>query len=59
MAASNAKAIDVHAHILADDTIRLLAKEAPLLGIKLTAINDEFGVLEVTGVPYRSFPRGG
>jgi aminocarboxymuconate-semialdehyde decarboxylase len=59
MAASNAKAIDLHAHILADETVRLLTKEAPLLGIKLSALDDEFGVLEVAGVPYRPFPRGG
>jgi aminocarboxymuconate-semialdehyde decarboxylase len=57
--AANAKAIDVHAHILTDETIRLITKEAPLLGLKRIPLDDEFGVLEVAGVPYRPFPRGG
>lgn len=53
------KAIDVHAHILTDETIGLLAKECPALGVKHTPIDAEFGVLEVAGVPYKPFPRGG
>lgn len=59
MSKKDSQAIDLHAHILTDETIRLLAKEAPLLGIKFTPVDDEFGVLEVAGVPYRPFPRGG
>jgi aminocarboxymuconate-semialdehyde decarboxylase len=51
--------IDTHSHILADATIKLLQKEIPKLGLKLTAYDDENSVVEVAGVPYRPFPRGG
>src|SRR5215831_10457893 len=51
------KAIDVHAHILGEDTMRLLQETAPQLGVKHTAIDAEFGVLEVAGTAYRPFPR--
>jgi aminocarboxymuconate-semialdehyde decarboxylase len=53
------QAIDVHAHILSDETMGLLQKELPNLGVKHTAIDAEFGVLEVAGSSYRPFPRGG
>jgi aminocarboxymuconate-semialdehyde decarboxylase len=53
------KVIDIHAHILADDTIRLLQREVPQVPIKLTPIDPEFSVLEVAGAAYRPFPRGG
>jgi aminocarboxymuconate-semialdehyde decarboxylase len=53
------KVIDVHAHILSEETIRLLQQEAPKIAIKLTPIDAEFGVLEVAGAAYRPFPRGG
>src|SRR6266511_1578175 len=53
------RTIDIHAHILAEDTIGLLAKEAPKLGPRLTAIDREASVLEVAGAAYRPFPRGG
>ena len=53
------RTIDVHAHILAEDTIGLLQKEAPGIGLKRTAIDADNAVLEVGGVPYRPFPRGG
>jgi aminocarboxymuconate-semialdehyde decarboxylase len=51
--------IDVHAHILAEDTIRLMQREAPQIGPKLSDIGDRFGTLEVAGNIYRHFPRGG
>lgn len=54
-----AAVIDVHTHILAEDTIRLLQKEAPSIGLKLQPLDAESAVLEVAGVPYRPFPRGG
>src|SRR5262245_8871604 len=53
------QAIDVHAHILNDDTIALLQKELPNLNVKLTALDADFGTLEVAGTAYRPFPRGG
>jgi aminocarboxymuconate-semialdehyde decarboxylase len=53
------RTIDVHAHILAEDTIGLLQKEAPQIGLKNTVADADTAVLEVAGVPYRPFPRGG
>jgi aminocarboxymuconate-semialdehyde decarboxylase len=51
--------IDVHAHILTDETIRLLQRESPKLAPKLTDIDEQFGTLDVAGNVYRHFPRGG
>ena len=51
--------IDVHAHILSEETISLMRKEAPKIGPRLERIDDDFAVLEVAGNPYRPFPRGG
>ena len=53
------RTIDIHTHVLTEETIRLLQKEAPKIGLSLTAIDHESGVLEVAGTPYRPFPRGG
>src|SRR5580704_1895470 len=57
--AAKIRAIDTHTHILADATIKLLNKEIPKLAIKLTAIDGDDSVLDVAGVPYKPFPRGG
>ena len=51
--------IDIHTHILAEDTLRLLQKEAPAIGLKLQPTDHESATLEVAGVPYKPFPRGG
>src|SRR6185503_14286867 len=51
--------IDVHAHILSEETMGLMRKEAPRVGPRLERIDDDFAVLEVAGSPYRPFPRGG
>jgi len=56
---TNPHAIDVHAHILAEDTVKLLQKEAPQIALKLTPIDRDNFVFELAGVPYRPFPRGG
>jgi aminocarboxymuconate-semialdehyde decarboxylase len=53
------RTIDCHTHILTDETIGLLAKEAPWVSPKLTPIDEDFAVLEIAGTPYRPFPRGG
>jgi aminocarboxymuconate-semialdehyde decarboxylase len=53
------RTIDTHTHVLADATIKLLQQEIPRLGLKLTPIDGDNSVLEVAGVPYRPFPRGG
>jgi aminocarboxymuconate-semialdehyde decarboxylase len=51
--------IDAHAHILAEDTIALLQKEAPSIGLKLAPLGDGMYDLTVAGTPYRPFPKGG
>jgi aminocarboxymuconate-semialdehyde decarboxylase len=51
--------IDVHAHILSEETIRLLQREAPKLAPKLSEVDEQFGTLDVAGSVYRHFPRGG
>jgi len=53
------RTIDTHTHVLADDTIKILQKEIPSLGLKLTPFDADNAVIEVAGVPYRPFPRGG
>jgi aminocarboxymuconate-semialdehyde decarboxylase len=56
---NQARTIDIHTHILTEETIRLLRKEAPRIAPKLTPIDSGNAILEVAGVPYRPFPRGG
>jgi aminocarboxymuconate-semialdehyde decarboxylase len=53
------RTIDTHTHVLADATIKLLQKEIPSLGLKLTPFDPDNAVVEVAGVAYRPFPRGG
>jgi aminocarboxymuconate-semialdehyde decarboxylase len=53
------RTIDIHTHVLADATIKLLQKEIPQLALKLTPIDAEYAALEVGGVRYTPFPRGG
>jgi aminocarboxymuconate-semialdehyde decarboxylase len=52
------KTIDVHAHILNEDTMQLIAKEAPSLGLRFTPIDHDFAVFELGGIAYKPFPRG-
>jgi aminocarboxymuconate-semialdehyde decarboxylase len=59
MVAQTTQTIDVHAHILTEETIRLLQSEAPKVAPKLSDIDDQFGTLDVAGSVYRHFPRGG
>src|ERR1700736_4396997 len=54
-----ANTIDIHAHILSEETIRLLQSEAPKVAPKLSQTDEQFGTLDVAGNVYRSFPRGG
>ena len=51
--------IDVHAHVLTEETIRLLQRELPKIAPKLSHVDDQFGTLDVAGSVYRQFPRGG
>jgi aminocarboxymuconate-semialdehyde decarboxylase len=52
------RTIDTHTHVISDEAIKVLQKELPGIGLKLTPIDDEAAVCEVAGVPYRPFPRG-
>ena len=36
------KTIDIHAHVIGEDTIALMQKEAPKIGPRITPIDDEF-----------------
>ena len=53
------RTIDTHTHILADATVKLLQKEIPKLGLKLAPYDADNAAIEVAGVAYRPFPRGG
>jgi aminocarboxymuconate-semialdehyde decarboxylase len=53
------RTIDTHAHILADDTMRLIAKEAPKLAPVLGDDKADVTTLTVGSVPYQPFIRGG
>jgi aminocarboxymuconate-semialdehyde decarboxylase len=53
------RTIDTHTHVLTEETMALLNKETPKAAIKLTPIDQDFATLEVAGVPYKPFPRGG
>jgi aminocarboxymuconate-semialdehyde decarboxylase len=51
--------IDIHTHVLADATVKLMQKEIPSLGLKMAPYDADNAVCEVAGVAYRPFPRGG
>jgi aminocarboxymuconate-semialdehyde decarboxylase len=53
------RTIDTHTHVLTEETMALLNKELPKAAIKLTPIDADFATLEVAGVAYKPFPRGG
>ena len=59
MVTQTTQTIDVHAHILTEETMRLLQSEAPAVAPKLSEVDDQFGTLDVAGNVYRQFPRGG
>jgi aminocarboxymuconate-semialdehyde decarboxylase len=53
------RTIDIHTHVLTEETMGLLQKEAPKIAPRLTPIDADVAVLDVAGVPYQPFPRGG
>jgi aminocarboxymuconate-semialdehyde decarboxylase len=55
----NPLAIDAHAHILTEETMKLLEKETPKVAPKLSSLGNDMYELSVAGVPYRPFPKGG
>ncbi len=56
---SNVRTIDTHTHILTEETAALLRKEAPKVPVTITPVDAESATLDVGGVVYRPFPRGG
>jgi aminocarboxymuconate-semialdehyde decarboxylase len=53
------RSIDTHTHVLTEETIALLNKEAPKVPVTITPIDADNTVLAVAGVAYRPYPRGG
>jgi len=53
------RTIDTHTHVLTEETIALLNKETPKAAVRLTPIDKDNATLEVAGVAYQPFPRGG
>src|SRR5215467_6334289 len=53
------RSIDIHTHVLTEETMGLLQREAPKIAPRLSPIDSDFAVLEIAGTPYRPFPRGG
>jgi aminocarboxymuconate-semialdehyde decarboxylase len=53
------RTIDTHTHILTEETAALLRKEAPKVPVNITPIDAKNAALDVGGVAYRPFPRGG
>jgi aminocarboxymuconate-semialdehyde decarboxylase len=52
------RTIDVHAHVLTEETMRLMRNEAPDIGPTLSEIDEHGGVLQVGSIVQRPFPRG-
>jgi aminocarboxymuconate-semialdehyde decarboxylase len=53
------RTLDVHTHILTEEMMGRIAKEAPKVAPRMTPIDKDSFVLEIAGTPYRPFPRGG
>jgi aminocarboxymuconate-semialdehyde decarboxylase len=51
------RSIDIHAHILPEETMRRLQKAAPSLALQLKSIDERSGILEIAGVTQKPFPR--
>ena len=55
---SETRTIDVHAHVLSEETMRLLQRESAELAPRLSEIGSEGACLQVAGITQRPFPRG-
>jgi aminocarboxymuconate-semialdehyde decarboxylase len=53
------RTLDIHTHVLTEEMIGLIRKEAPKVAPRMTAIDADSFILEIAGTPYRPFPRGG
>jgi len=56
---SQVRTVDVHTHVLTEETVLLLNREVPKVPISITPIDQLSAVLDVAGTAYRPFPRGG
>ena len=56
---SAARTIDVHTHILTQETAALLRKAAPKVPVTITPIDAAAATVDVGGNAYRPFPTGG
>ena len=56
---SKVRTIDTHTHVLTEETAALLRKEAPSVPVTITPIDTAAAMLDVGGVAYRPYPRGG
>src|SRR5262249_58638327 len=56
---SKVRAIDTHTHVLTQETAALLRKEAPKVPVTITPNDEVSATLDVGGVAYRPYPRGG
>jgi aminocarboxymuconate-semialdehyde decarboxylase len=55
---SQYKTIDIHAHILPEETMRQLQKTAPSLALRIQPLDDSSDILEIAGITQKPFPRG-
>jgi aminocarboxymuconate-semialdehyde decarboxylase len=53
------RTIDTHTHVLAAETAALLTKEVSQVPVTITDIDKDIALLDVGGVAYKPFPRGG
>ena len=52
------RTIDVHAHVLSEETMQRMRREAPDVGPKLSDIDEHGATLQIAGITQRPFPRG-
>jgi len=53
------RTIDIHSHVLTEETAALLCEAAPKVPVTITPMDEHAAVLDVGGTAYRPFPRGG
>jgi len=41
------KTIDIHAHVTSEETVRLMQKEAPKIGPRITAVDADTAVYDI------------
>src|SRR5215475_9016283 len=56
---SDVRTIDTHTHVLTEETAAQLRREAPKVPVTITPLDAASATLDVGGVAYRPYPRGG